>query len=103
MTVLGYEILRARPNEMGDEGAFKERCLALGEAVSTHDVGGTTAKVHELITMYYCDVRRQATESFKSAKSVALLGFALFAATISYLIFTDLMPHIHQSWFAATK
>jgi hypothetical protein len=52
---------------------------------------------------YYQDVQAQSTESFRSAKNVALLGFVLFAVTIAYLIFTDLMPHIHQSWFTATK
>jgi hypothetical protein len=92
-----------RKNKQRSESAFKEHCLELGEAVSSHNVGDTTAKVQQLIMQYYLDVQGQATESFKSAKAVALLGFALFAATISYVIFTDLMPHIHQSWFTATK
>jgi len=56
---------------------------------------------NQLIMQYYQDVQGQSAESFESAKSVALLGFALFAATISYLIFSDLMPHINR--FTATQ
>ena len=92
-----------REERQPTDTAFKNRCCELGEAVSKHDVGETTAKVQQLIMQYYLDVQGQATQSFESAKAVALLGFALFAATISYVIFTDLMPHIHQSWFTATK
>jgi hypothetical protein len=90
-------------NKKHRAAVFNEHCLALGEAVSSHNVGNTTAKIQQLIMQYYSDVQGQATESFKSAKRVALLGFALFAATIAYVIFTDLMSHIHQSWFTATK
>jgi hypothetical protein len=103
MTVFGYEISRVAPKNRSNEDAFKTHCLALGAAVSSHNVGDTTAKVQQLIMQYYQDVQGQSTQSFKSAKSVALLGFALFAATISYLIFTDLMPHIRQSWFRTTE
>ncbi len=102
MTVLGYQISRAHPAN-GNPGVFKEHCLALGAAVSSHDVGDTTAKIQQLIMQYYKDVQGQATESFESAKTVALFGFVVFAATISYMIFRDLMPHIHQSWFTATQ
>jgi hypothetical protein len=103
MTLLGYEISKAHPKRGSIESAFKEDCVGLGEAVSGHNVGDTTAKIQQLIMRYYQDVQRQSTESFESAKTVAFLGFTLFAATISYLIFSDLMPHIHQSWFTATQ
>jgi hypothetical protein len=92
-----------RENRSRNQDAFKENCVALGEAVSSHNVGDTTAKVQQLIMQYYSDVQGQATESFESAKTVAFFGFLLFAVTIVYMIFTDLMPHSRQSWFAVTK
>lgn len=99
MTLLGYEISKVRSKNRGIESDFKEKCSALGEAVSSHSVGDTTARVQQLIMQYYQDVQGQSTQSFESAKRVALLGFLLFAVTVVYLIFVDLMPHIPQSWF----
>jgi hypothetical protein len=55
MTNSSGEILSkstGRENKQRSERAFKEHCLALGEAVSSHSVGDTTAKVQQLIMPY---------------------------------------------------
>jgi hypothetical protein len=92
-----------REQDQAADIAFKKHCLELGEAIGKHDVGETTAKVQQLIMRYYSDVQEQARQSFKSAKDVALLGFALFAATILYVIFADAMPHIRVEVIAGTQ
>ena len=45
-------------------------------------------------------MREQATESFESAKRVALFGFVILVLTIIYVIFIDLMLHRQASGFA---
>ena len=103
MALFGYQVSKVAPKDTSIKGTFQSTCSELSDAISNHNVGETTSKIQQLIMQYYQDVQAQSTESFRSAKKVALLGFALFAVTIAYLIFTDLMPHIHQNWFTATK
>jgi hypothetical protein len=79
------------------------RCEELGEAVGKSDVGQTVTAVQHLIFRYYDNVREQATESFESAKRVALFGFVLLVLTLAYVIFIDLMLHRPTSGFAATS
>ena len=103
MTFLGYEVSKVTLGNGSDKDTFQEACHALGKAVGNHDVGETTAKIQDLIMRYYTDVRGQSSESFRSAKNVALFGFILFAATIAYLVFTDVMLHLHQPWFTESE
>jgi hypothetical protein len=79
------------------------RCEAVGEALNKSDLGQTVTAVQHLILRYYDNVREQATESFKSAKRVALFGFALLVVTLGYVIFIDLMLHRPVSGFAAAS
>ena len=46
-------------------------------------------------------MREQATESFESAKRVALFGFVLLVLTLAYVIFIDWMLHRPGSGFAS--
>jgi hypothetical protein len=68
-------------------------CERLGVAVDTGDLAQTVTAVQRLILRYYEDVGKQANESFKSAKRVALFGFVLLVLTLGYVIFIDLMLH----------
>jgi len=79
------------------------QCEELGHAVDKSDVGQTVTAVQHLILRYYDNVREQATESFKSAKRVALFGFVLLVLTLAYVIFIDLMLHRPASGFAASS
>jgi hypothetical protein len=78
-------------------------CEHLGQAVNNGDVGQTVTAVQHLILRYYDNVREQATESFKSAKRIALFGFVLLVLTIAYVIFIDLMLHRPGSGFVASS
>lgn len=80
-----------------------EQCEELGRAVEESDLGQTVTAVQHLILRYYDNVREQATESFESAKRVALFGFALLVLTLAYVIFIDLMLHRPDSGFAASN
>jgi hypothetical protein len=77
------------------------QCDELGQAVEKSDLGQTVTTVQQLILSYYTDVRKQATESFESAKRVALFGFVLLVLTLAYVIFIDLMLHRPASGFAS--
>jgi hypothetical protein len=74
-------------------------CTAVGVAVDQPGVGNTAATVQRLIMRYYNNVRSQATESFTSAKRVALFGFVLLVLTIAYVVVIDFMSHLNLSWF----
>ncbi len=79
------------------------QCAELGQAVEKSDVGQTVTAVQHLILRYYDNVREQATESFESAKRVALFGFLLLVLTLAYVIFIDLMLHRPNSGFASSS
>jgi hypothetical protein len=94
------------PKEIPISKARKElwqHCEELGQAVENSDVGHTVTAVQHLILRYYDNVREQATESFESAKRVALFGFVLLMLTLAYVIFIDLMLHLPHSGFAASR
>jgi hypothetical protein len=83
-------------------GAGRElwkQCEELGEAVTNSDVGPTVTAVQHLILKYYDNVRGQASESFESAKRVAMFGFVLLVLTIAYEIFIDLVLHMPASGY----
>lgn len=82
------------PSQIG----LLRNCESLGRAVHD-DLGKTVEEVQKLILRYYDNVRDQAEQSFKSAKRVAITGFVFLAATISYVVFIDLMIHIKTSGF----
>ncbi len=56
-------------------------CEAIGDALNDGGVGDIVSKHEKLILEYYEDVKRQATESFKFAKLVAYIGFAVLIIT----------------------
>ena len=92
------------PKEIPISKAGKElwhQCEELGQAVEKSDVGQTVTAVQHLILRYYDNVREQATESFESAKRVALFGFVLLVLTLGYVIFIDLMLHRPDSGFSS--
>jgi hypothetical protein len=72
-------------------------CRALGMALKG-DIGEAVEAVQNLILTYYDDVRAQATESFRTARRVALSGFVVVALTIGYLIVVDLGRRMQ--WFS---
>jgi hypothetical protein len=76
------------------ESSLSQHCEAVGAAINSGDIGQTVTAVQQLILRYYDNVRGQADESFESAKRVARWGFVLLAATIAYVMFMDLLPHI---------
>jgi hypothetical protein len=78
-------------------------CEHLGQAVDKGDLAQTVTAVQQLILRYYDNVREQATESFESAKRVALFGFVLLVLTLGYVIFVDLMLHRPTSGFVASS
>src|SRR5262249_35063651 len=75
-------------------------CDAVGQAVDQPGVGQTAATVQRLIMRYYNNVRRQAIDSFVSAKRVALFGFVLLIVTVLYVVSIDFLSHLKLAWFA---
>ena len=64
-------------------------CDGVGKAVKNGNVGDIVAKHQELILQYYEDVQRYASESFKAAKVVASIGFAVLILTWIYIVGLD--------------
>jgi hypothetical protein len=96
---VGLELASEPPNDHASPRTAHGPCEGLAAAVNTADVGATVERVQKLILRYYGDVQNQATQSFRSAKRAALLGFALIIATIAYVAFTDLMLHLQALSF----
>jgi hypothetical protein len=75
-------------------------CDEVGRAVETGKVGDIVAKHEKLILQYYEDVQKQASESFKAAKFVSYIGFAVLILTWLYTLGFDLaklLPQIHST------
>jgi len=70
----------------------------LGNALKQGDIGDTVTAIHHLILKYYEDVRGQADESFRSARRVALFGFALLVFTVLYVVGMDFMFHTSKAY-----
>lgn len=73
-------------------------CEELANALDSGGVGDIVAKHEKLILQYYEDVQKQATESFKAAKFVSYIGFAVLILTWLYTLGFDLvgiLPGVH--------
>lgn len=70
-------------------------CDAVGAALDTGTVGDMVAKHEKLILHYYGDVLDQAKQSFRSAKVVAWIGFAVLIVTLAYTLLFDAMTRLH--------
>jgi len=71
-----------------------ETCDELQKALSGN-MGETVAAHVRMILKYYDDVHKQATRSFNSAKSVALIGFGVLIATLVYTLAFDALSHFN--------
>jgi hypothetical protein len=97
MTFLGFTSSKSHA-ENPEQKLTQDHCKSVGDAIGKGDIGATVTAVQGLILRYYDDVRGQAGESFKSAKRVALFGFVLLVATVVYVMFMDLMPHVSSKF-----
>jgi hypothetical protein len=69
-------------------------CDELAAAVDSGRVGDIVAKHEKLILQYYEDVQRQATDSFKAAKTVAYIGFGVLIMTWLYTLGLDVFSNL---------
>ena len=77
-----------------------QACEEIASAVATGRVGDIVSKHEKLILQYYEDVQRQAADSFKAAKRVSYVGFAVLILTWLYTLGFDLvglLPGSHLS------
>ncbi len=68
---------------------FEKACEELKTAIDVGKLGDIVAKHEELILQYYQDVQRQATQSFRAAKSAAQIGFWVLSGTLAYALIFD--------------
>jgi hypothetical protein len=59
----------------------------IGEIVNAHE---------QMIVSYYGDVKRQAEQSFRSAKGVAMVGFVVLIATLAYTVLFDALGRFNM-------
>jgi hypothetical protein len=83
----------AAKNDVSEKGKMKA-CEELGEAIDSGKVGEIVAKHEKLILQYYEDVQKQATDSFRSAKRVAAIGFTVLIITWLYTLGLDFSSHL---------
>jgi hypothetical protein len=82
------------------DGNKSKTCEELAEAVDNGKVGEIVAKHEKLILQYYVDVQNQASTSFKAARTVAYIGFAVLIMTWLYTLGLDIfsnLPVFHGS------
>jgi hypothetical protein len=78
-------------------------CEELANALDSGGVGDIVAKHEKLILQYYEDVQKQATESFKAAKFVSYIGFAVLILTWLYTLGFDLVGILPGAHIQAGK
>lgn len=97
MTVLGSSTEK-KPTWSPKPEFAHEQCQALGTAITNGDIGETITAVQQLILRYYDDVRKQADESFSTAKRVARFGFVLLFVTVGYVLYMDYQRHYSKAY-----
>jgi hypothetical protein len=64
-------------------------CDELSIAIDEGSIGDIVAKHEKLILHYYKDVQDQANQSFKTARSAAIIGFWVLIGTLVYVLTFD--------------
>jgi hypothetical protein len=93
MATIPIETPTSSANSTADKNKTKT-CEELAVAIETGRVGDIVAKHEKLILQYYEDVQKQATDSFKAARTVAYIGFGVLIMTWLYTLGLDVFSNL---------